>query len=301
MASGTPLPRRRTRRAHRALAAQLLEQQALEDDRSHHSSRSPGPSRRSRRSHGRQVSDQQPDSRAERRSARRRRREEQQQREAEHLVLQRAESSTSASDLSSLVMAAATLHRGLIAERSLRHDSAVQRHGDGLVEGLEVRESGGRRHATTQGASSSGAASGSGSEACEGNRKPVGQFSKARDHPDQEANGGAADFRIGARLSGETPRGQCVEGEGQDKTHVAGWCSAQADGVAKAAADDDGDSCAICFDRLNHVAVHGCGHQLCMECAMQLCMVGTGIPLCPFCRASINGFCRAKAPQLMGT
>lgn len=52
------------------------------------------------------------------------------------------------------------------------------------------------------------------------------------------------------------------------------------------------DVCAVCMDQTPVVAVVGCGHELCFDCAR--CIVGGGVgcrpPLCPFCRITITGF-----------
>ncbi|XP_042512880.1 E3 ubiquitin-protein ligase XBAT33-like isoform X1 [Macadamia integrifolia] len=62
---------------------------------------------------------------------------------------------------------------------------------------------------------------------------------------------------------------------------------------------DDNDTCAVCLERACTVAAEGCGHELCVRCALYLCstsnipseMVGPpgSIP-CPLCRHSIVSF-----------
>ncbi|GMH09008.1 hypothetical protein Nepgr_010848 [Nepenthes gracilis] len=62
---------------------------------------------------------------------------------------------------------------------------------------------------------------------------------------------------------------------------------------------DDFDICAVCLERVCSVAAEGCGHQLCVKCALYLCstsnipseMVGPpgSIP-CPLCRHGITSF-----------
>ncbi|GLU21061.1 hypothetical protein SLE2022_372250 [Rubroshorea leprosula] len=62
---------------------------------------------------------------------------------------------------------------------------------------------------------------------------------------------------------------------------------------------DDGDACAVCLERACSVAAEGCGHALCVRCALYLCstsnipseMVGPpgSIP-CPLCRHGILSF-----------
>ncbi|XP_038686788.1 E3 ubiquitin-protein ligase XBAT33-like isoform X2 [Tripterygium wilfordii] len=62
---------------------------------------------------------------------------------------------------------------------------------------------------------------------------------------------------------------------------------------------DDSDTCAVCLERECNVAAEGCGHELCVRCALYLCstsnipseMVGPpgSIP-CPLCRYGIISF-----------
>ncbi|KMS99026.1 hypothetical protein BVRB_3g066320 [Beta vulgaris subsp. vulgaris] len=62
---------------------------------------------------------------------------------------------------------------------------------------------------------------------------------------------------------------------------------------------DESDTCAVCLERACSVAAEGCGHQLCVKCALYLCstcnisseMVGPpgSIP-CPLCRHGIISF-----------
>ncbi|XP_050223786.1 E3 ubiquitin-protein ligase XBAT33 [Mercurialis annua] len=65
------------------------------------------------------------------------------------------------------------------------------------------------------------------------------------------------------------------------------------------AVSDDPDICAVCLERACNVAAEGCGHELCVRCALYLCsssntpseMVGPhgSIP-CPLCRHGIVSF-----------
>lgn len=48
--------------------------------------------------------------------------------------------------------------------------------------------------------------------------------------------------------------------------------------------------CGICLDALEEVAINGCCHKLCVECALSLCEIHKKPPLCPFCRLKIQGF-----------
>ena len=46
----------------------------------------------------------------------------------------------------------------------------------------------------------------------------------------------------------------------------------------------------ICLDQPLDVAVRGCRHRLCIDCALRLCELSKKPPLCPFCRSHIEGF-----------
>uniref|UniRef100_A0A383V493 RING-type domain-containing protein n=1 Tax=Tetradesmus obliquus TaxID=3088 RepID=A0A383V493_TETOB len=52
----------------------------------------------------------------------------------------------------------------------------------------------------------------------------------------------------------------------------------------------DEDTCGICFDNCNHVAIKYCGHRLCVDCYRKVWeLSGTGSS-CPFCRARLEGY-----------
>ncbi|WIA41820.1 hypothetical protein OEZ86_009150 [Tetradesmus obliquus] len=52
----------------------------------------------------------------------------------------------------------------------------------------------------------------------------------------------------------------------------------------------DEDTCGICFDNCNHVAIKYCGHRLCVDCYRKVWeLSGTGSS-CPFCRARPEGY-----------
>ena len=52
----------------------------------------------------------------------------------------------------------------------------------------------------------------------------------------------------------------------------------------------DDEDCGICLEAELDVSVNGCGHRLCIDCAIRLCEVNKKPPLCPFCRNFIEGF-----------
>ncbi|XP_078154424.1 putative E3 ubiquitin-protein ligase XBOS33 isoform X2 [Carex rostrata] len=62
---------------------------------------------------------------------------------------------------------------------------------------------------------------------------------------------------------------------------------------------DESDLCAVCLEKTCSVAAEGCGHQLCVKCALYLCSTSTihhditgppgSIP-CPLCRTGIVSF-----------
>ncbi|DBB10599.1 TPA: hypothetical protein ACH3X3_007111 [Trebouxia sp. C0006] len=54
--------------------------------------------------------------------------------------------------------------------------------------------------------------------------------------------------------------------------------------------DEDEGLCSICMDRPLEAQIAGCDHQMCLQCAYQMCARGLTSPLCPFCRGPINTF-----------
>ncbi|XVE58586.1 hypothetical protein DITRI_Ditri04bG0181500 [Diplodiscus trichospermus] len=67
---------------------------------------------------------------------------------------------------------------------------------------------------------------------------------------------------------------------------------------------DDADTCAVCLERACSVAAEGCGHELCVRCALYLCSTShissnmvapLGSIPCPLCRHGILSF--AKLPS----
>ncbi|XP_015878075.1 E3 ubiquitin-protein ligase XBAT33 isoform X1 [Ziziphus jujuba] len=73
---------------------------------------------------------------------------------------------------------------------------------------------------------------------------------------------------------------------------------------------DDSDICAVCLERACSVAAEGCGHELCVRCALYLCstsnipseMVGPpgSIP-CPLCRHGIISFVKLPGSPAKGS
>ncbi|XP_022995732.1 E3 ubiquitin-protein ligase XBAT33-like isoform X1 [Cucurbita maxima] len=78
------------------------------------------------------------------------------------------------------------------------------------------------------------------------------------------------------------------------------------------ATSDEGDTCAVCLERVCSVAAEGCGHELCVRCALYLCSTSniqsqtiglSGSIPCPLCRHAIISFVKlsratAKEKQL---
>ncbi|XP_021892096.1 E3 ubiquitin-protein ligase XBAT33 [Carica papaya] len=74
---------------------------------------------------------------------------------------------------------------------------------------------------------------------------------------------------------------------------------ARESGLQSSVTSDDADICAVCLERACSVAAEGCGHELCVRCALYLCstsnlpseLVGPpgSIP-CPLCRHGIVSF-----------
>ncbi|XP_020093555.1 probable E3 ubiquitin-protein ligase XBOS33 [Ananas comosus] len=75
------------------------------------------------------------------------------------------------------------------------------------------------------------------------------------------------------------------------------------------ACSDDSDLCAVCLERACAVAAEGCGHELCVKCALYLCstsnipseLVGPpgSIP-CPLCRNGIVSFIKLPTTPAKG-
>ncbi|CAK9160976.1 unnamed protein product [Ilex paraguariensis] len=70
-----------------------------------------------------------------------------------------------------------------------------------------------------------------------------------------------------------------------------------------ATSSDDADICAVCLERVCTVAAEGCGHELCVRCALYLCSTSNipseilgppgSIP-CPLCRYGIVAFVKLR-------
>ncbi|XP_010255493.1 PREDICTED: E3 ubiquitin-protein ligase XBAT33-like isoform X2 [Nelumbo nucifera] len=77
--------------------------------------------------------------------------------------------------------------------------------------------------------------------------------------------------------------------------NIARECGLQ----SSAASSDDSDTCAVCLERACSVSAEGCGHELCVRCALYLCSTSNipsepvgppgSIP-CPLCRHGIISF-----------
>ncbi|XP_023551564.1 E3 ubiquitin-protein ligase XBAT33-like isoform X1 [Cucurbita pepo subsp. pepo] len=82
--------------------------------------------------------------------------------------------------------------------------------------------------------------------------------------------------------------------------NIARECGFKSMGVTS----DDRDTCAVCLERVCSVAADGCGHELCVKCALYLCstsniqseMTGSSgsIP-CPLCRHGIISFVKLSS------
>ncbi|XP_008799539.2 probable E3 ubiquitin-protein ligase XBOS33 [Phoenix dactylifera] len=84
--------------------------------------------------------------------------------------------------------------------------------------------------------------------------------------------------------------------------NIARECGLQ----SSTASSDDGDLCSVCLERGCSVAAEGCGHELCVKCALYLCSTSNipseilgppgSIP-CPLCRHGIVSFIKlARSP-----
>ncbi|MBA0593677.1 hypothetical protein Gorai_010612 [Gossypium raimondii] len=70
---------------------------------------------------------------------------------------------------------------------------------------------------------------------------------------------------------------------------------------------DDVDTCAVCLERACSVAAEGCGHELCVRCALYLCSTShipsnmvapTGSIPCPLCRHGILSFVKLPSSPI---
>lgn len=81
-------------------------------------------------------------------------------------------------------------------------------------------------------------------------------------------------------------RGSLAEPEASSASF---WQEAAIPGFEDGEHDED-DDCGICLDMPTDIAIDGCNHRLCADCAFQLCEVSKKPPLCPFCRNLVCGF-----------
>ncbi|KAI4340870.1 hypothetical protein MLD38_025668 [Melastoma candidum] len=80
---------------------------------------------------------------------------------------------------------------------------------------------------------------------------------------------------------------------------IARECGLQSSTISS----DDMDTCSVCLERVCTVAAEGCGHELCVRCALYLCSTSNisseaigppgSIP-CPLCRHAIISFVKAQ-------
>jgi hypothetical protein len=89
-------------------------------------------------------------------------------------------------------------------------------------------------------------------------------------------------------LDAAAAHGAAVAGEGN------GALSATATAAAsrRSSVEGSGNVCGVCMDKVAWVAVVGCGHLLCGDCAVCLVEGGVGCrpARCPFCRCAIGAF-----------
>lgn len=69
---------------------------------------------------------------------------------------------------------------------------------------------------------------------------------------------------------------------------------------------DEAELCCICFEQVCSIEVQTCGHQMCAHCILALCCHSKPnsstsypkIPVCPFCRSSINQLVIAQSKAI---
>lgn len=103
------------------------------------------------------------------------------------------------------------------------------------------------------------------------------------------AGGGATKPRRKRRTGGSSGGGELEE------ALVAGN-SAGAAGSGEGGEEEGCEGlCSLCFERVPNLAVYGCAHTMCSQCATTMCMRVTDKPLaCPFCRNSVRSFVRTS-------
>ncbi|URD81933.1 E3 ubiquitin-protein ligase [Musa troglodytarum] len=84
---------------------------------------------------------------------------------------------------------------------------------------------------------------------------------------------------------------------------------ARESGLHSSIDSDDNDLCAVCLERACSVAAEGCGHELCLKCALYLCSASNtpsqiasppGSIACPLCRNGIVSFIRLPGTPVKG-
>ncbi|CAL9069627.1 probable E3 ubiquitin-protein ligase XBOS33 isoform X1 [Musa acuminata AAA Group] len=84
---------------------------------------------------------------------------------------------------------------------------------------------------------------------------------------------------------------------------------ARESGLHSSIDSDDNDLCAVCLERACSVAAEGCGHELCLRCALYLCSASNtpsqiasppGSIACPLCRNGIVSFVRLPGTPAKG-
>jgi hypothetical protein len=119
----------------------------------------------------------------------------------------------------------------------------------------------------------------------------------------------------GPALTTEHSTSSIASIDGQPLRVVVHSGGSGSDGAAAAGSDDvtggskgsgnlssittDEDTCGICFDNNNHVAVKYCGHRLCVDCYRQVWQLSGGDSTCPFCRARLEGYMYLDDPRYM--
>ncbi|KAI8475977.1 MAG: hypothetical protein J3K34DRAFT_516896 [Monoraphidium minutum] len=97
-----------------------------------------------------------------------------------------------------------------------------------------------------------------------------------------EAPHGPAPDAAAAAAAGELER-RASGGSG-------GGASGSGSGSGPPSTQADEDTCGVCFDNEDHVAIKYCGHRLCVSCYRRVWELSGGAATCPFCRAPLEGY-----------
>jgi hypothetical protein len=96
-------------------------------------------------------------------------------------------------------------------------------------------------------------------------------------------------LRVVVHSSGSNDSGDAAAAAAAGGSSGAPGSSPRGSGSLSSITTDE-DTCGICFDNNNHVAIKYCGHRLCVDCYRKVWELSGGGSTCPFCRAKLEGY-----------